>query len=792
MCDRALRLLRAPLVVTLAALVVVGCGADGGGGPAATALSCGALTLVSVDGRSACIGAADAECPPDAPRAHTAHGLTVCVGDDAADAGSTAVVAAGLSDYCGPSGGAVADEDGAGCLFITVTGFSCPPLLSAMAAAGGWTACAPDADQAAALPAAFCAAAAEGGELVLGADGAACALAITVTGFDCPPPLVAIHRDAHMGLCGGPDLLPATVSELRDAYCAADGDGQYLDLDGQGGCARWITVTGFEPCPTHHPVARTAAPFALCAAELLDTGQAAGAREEVCRGEGALADIGQATLCTYAITVTGFVCPPLLSASTAAEGGATLCGREPGLTEPVVAEATAFAAAPYVCAWEGSVGGAFDQRLAGVGPTPAGTLLTGSVASLEPIALPGDTELATDSEHTLFAALLNVNGSLSDARIIGRGALGLYACGGMALDDAGRWYVAAAGRGLVTLGEGAAARDVDLGEGATVVARYDALGTLEEVMVATASDWPDRRYCAVGVDADGGVTLVHADDRSDQAEVVRFEADGGLAWRQPAPEGAAIEVASMAGGDFGLVGRFEGSVDVGGETLTAAALGDGWVARYDRAGELRWAGQLAGPDEDALAAIVAYRDDLIVAGHVSLDARWEAPEAPARAIADEAVDLNHLDAVVLRLDAAGEARWITRARGEGNNEGRALSVGLDGASVHLGGLSAAPVGFGSGDGAVGFEIDSTLFHYAGFVASFGLDDGRPATAWATSDTEPYFDAMWVVGHLDGTTTWAGNALGVGMYGVDPGARTQIGREINATIFLVHTPAAQCQ
>ncbi|HRE89074.1 MAG TPA: hypothetical protein PK095_08030, partial [Myxococcota bacterium] len=268
-------------------------------------------------------------------------------------------------------------------------------------------------------------------------------------------------------------------------------------------------------------------------------------------------------------------------------------------------------------------------------------------------------------------------------------------------------------------------------------------------------------------------------------ELVRF-VDGAIAWREPAPEGAALTLVAHDDGGYSLAGRFEGAF---GE-LDSAGLEDGWVTRYDSAGGPVWTARLGGRDEDAVLALANDGDDLFVTGYVSLDARWEVGDQ-GRDIPDELPDINHLDMVLLRVAPDGTPRWHTRARGEGNNEGRSVALGLDG-SIHVGGLGAAPVRFGAGTDAPGFAIDSRLFFYAGWVASFDATSGSARTAWATSDTAPVITAMWVVGHPDSTTTWVGNALGIGAYGVDPERRTTIGQEVNATIFMVHTPDPRCR
>lgn len=759
--------------------------------------TCGLLTAVDVDGATVCLGPTGddpaAACPAGAPHRLPIDDLLACADDP------DAAVSSALSAACGPSGAAVSDGAGAGCLFITETGFTCPPFLLQSAAVGDWTVCGGpllDAGRAVALAEAFCGAAGPSGALVTDGVSAGCAVAITETGFDCPPPTAAVHGDDRLGVCGAVGLGAVAVAGLRDAYCAPDGDGQYLVSGGRGMCAYWITETGFRPCPALHGVRRVASPFGLCAGDLVETGPAAFARAAVCGDEGVLADIGRDSLCAYAITETGFLCPPLMSSPLEAAGGA-VCGRDAVVAGAAVDAAEAFAQAPRVCAWQEGVDTAFDQRLGGVGATPRGTLLTGSVSSLTAIGLPNTLpdaeELLTDAPRTVFSVELNVNGTLSGARILGRsaGASSLYACGGQAMAASGSVVVATAGHGVVTFGEGEDAEVVDLGEAGNAVARFSALGRLEAVMVVQAPGRPDWRDCALGVHADGAVTLVYRDEPGDApGEIVRFDADGGVAWRRDAPAGTAVAVAAHPGGAWSIVGRAVGAVDLGGQTVSGQGAGDGFVARYDAGGELLWAGRLGGTQENALLAAVAVDEGVIVAGYASREVVWDGPGGVV-AVADGAPSVNVFDTVVMRLDGGGGLSWVTRARSAGNNEGRGLALGLDGDSVHLAGVSAGDAAFGAGDEAPAIAVPSTLYFYAGYAASFGLADGAARTAWVTSDAEPYFGTSYVVGHVDGTTTHVSDVLGVGEFGAVEGARETFGKEINRAIVLVHTPADGC-
>jgi len=768
--------------------------ADGTDGTEPSPL-CGILTAVEVDGATVCLGPGgddpQAPCPTGAPHRLPSDDLFACADDP------HALFSTALSSACGPSGAAVFDGEGVGCLFITETGFACPPFLPRDAAVGDWTLCGGpllDLPRALALAAAFCDGATPPGLLVTDDVTAGCAVAITETGFDCPSPTAAAYADDRLGLCGAPDLGVAPVAGLRDAYCAPDGDGQYLVSGGRGICAYWITETGFRPCPALHGARRVASPFGLCAGELVETGPAALARLAVCGEDGVLADIGRDSLCAYAIMETGFNCPPLMSSPLEAAGGA-VCGRTDVVPAAAIDAAEAFAQAPRVCAWQEGVDTAFDQRIGGVGSTPRGTLLTGSVSSVTEVGLPNTLPeaevLTTDAPHTLFAVDLNVNGTLSDARVLARGAIGLYACGGQVHGPAGEVYVAATGDGAATFGEGAAAETVDLQDGSVAVARYSPLGQLEAVMVATTGGRPDWRACALGVDDAGAVILVYRDDFLEgPGEILRFDADGGLAWRRDAPAGTAVAVAAHPGGAWSIVGRVVGVVDLGGQTLTGEGAGDGFVARYDADGELVWAGRLGGGQQNALLAAVAVDDGLIVTGYASREAAWFGP-AGTLAVPDHVPSVNVFDTVLMRLEAGGEVAWVTRARSAGNNEGRGLALGLDGDSVHLAGVSAGAAVFGTGPEAPGIAVPGTLFFYASYAASFGLADGAPRTAFTTSDTAPYIATSFVVGHVDGTTTHASNVLGVGEFGAVEGARESFGKEINRAIVLVHTPATGC-
>ncbi len=801
---------------------------------------------VTVEGQPLCV-LADAPadgpgCPALLPLGTPWHQLLVC-GRGAAptDAQAQGAVAAGCQGgtvAAGATAGATGDAGtpGApgGCVFITETGFHCPPFLAGRVDLGDWAVCGPaslDAATARTLAGATCAgggvfAVAQGdgpgaggaGGATAGAAGEAGCVFITETGFDCPPHAQTAVALGDTGVCGGASLDAVAARRVASAYCGGDGDApaQFVEAGGRGVCALAITETGFQPCPMLHPAQRGAQPFGLCSAAPLDKAQATLARREVCGDAQRLLDFQADTVCAYAITETGFLCPSLLpSAVVPPGGGATICAQGPSLPPAALEAASAYAAAPRVCAWTVGVDAAYRNGLGGADATVRGVFLTGSMSDNEPLSLPDGVSLSTNRLAAHYAAHLNLDGTVAMARVLVDSDNDVAACG-HAVGDDGSVTIAGHGFGVADFHDASGtATTVTLGDDALYVARYDVFGMLQWVATRPVQGY-DHRGCAVSVAADGTTAVVSYTTVPELAApgvAAVLDDEGAWAWAQEALPTDLSGVVAHLGGEATVGGVFDAAWSLarpaGGPLGFEPGTGrDGFLVRLDGDGAPVWGRVLrdtsTGSSYDDRVTDVqgAGRGDVLVAGWVQMEGEVVDAETGAVLVAlpDEDPDSGYLnDSVVLRVAADGGVTWALRARGHGTNEARGVALGLDGA-VHVSGRLVGDVEFGPMSGQPGDAGTLTLHQDGlatlGFVGMYALrldaETGAVLGGEETSGADVYAERDQVIGHLDGATTVVAEYLGAGDFG-SAAARVHLDKgAYNAGLVLVHTePSGGC-
>ena len=755
---------------------------------------CGAdAAAVLIEDVAACLYPAiksDDGCPELMPFSYEQEGISVCASGAELQAGDLESL---VTEGC--QGGTVVVRAGAtACVFITETGFSCPPFLVGASQVGDWTVCGQD-DSAEARWVASDSCGADG-YLATSQDGNSGCVFITETGFSCPPHAMQRGDFGDTGVCGGPQLSELQALAIGSAYCGEDA--QMVSTGGRGLCAYFITETGFRPCPSTHPIRRAAAPFDTCATAPLPAALIAQARQHVCgpSGSGAYIDIGADPLCGYAITETGFDCPPLLP-STFDAAGAPVCGRTADVPQASITAAGAFAATPSLCPWTSGLTSSFNYALGGVQTTVRGVVMTGSYRQFGEIVFPGGISLDATKAAGHFVADLNLNGSIAQVDVLATSDVhDLVACGHASLPD-GSSVLAGVGFGLVDFANGDAA---DLGDNAVYIIRLDPYGVVQSTATAPLNLEYDRVSCAVAATEGGDVMMVTSDDFSSTPSGWVFRFDGADALVGNAAithhiDGIAGHASgfTVAGGyvePLSLVAAEGGSivVDEGGSDADVT----GFVARMDANGAALWARTVKGSSESRAWAVSQGPDGgVVVVGYVLGGATVTDPvSGVALATAEDTEPQASLNTFILRLDADGQVAWLTTAKGTGNDEGHAVTVGLDGA-VHVGGRFVAALTYGEGANAQTISNASapTLYFYSGYVAKFDVTDGSPLALTPTSADEPTLEPRGaVMGHLDGSTTHAGTFLGEGRFGV-PGSEVTLDKgALNSGVYLVYTGA----
>lgn len=204
-----------------------------------------------------------------------------------------------------------------------------------------------------------------------------------------------------------------------------------------------------------------------------------------------------------------------------------------------------------------------------------------------------------------------------------------------------------------------------------------------------------------------------------------------------------------------IVGQFRGTAAFGSVMLTSAGAGDGFLASYDSAGQVRWARALGGPQEDSARAVAVDRDGrLIVAGEF-------------RGTVDLAgtvlTSAGGADVLLASYDTAGELSWARRFGGRDQDAGHAVVADAQG-NVFLGGQFETTANFG------GVDLTRTGTNwYDGFLASYersgqyrwsrGLGTGGYDSVGALA-----IDArgnLYATGYTDNTADLGGGPIGGG-------------------------------
>lgn len=810
-------------------------------------LGCGPTsTPAVVDNVGACVQRVSPDnglCPSFVPYVAQSEGLRVC--STSPDMMATLVASLGAAACAG--GSLVKPSGGNACVFITETGFQCPDFVSQAVKVADWTVCgATDSTTAEAAASATC----ETGYFGIASGRAACVfgaanpcpshlqsyaladwtlcagdgvttdvlgtlaadscatssgqkgyfasttdqggcLFITETGFSCPPHAAVSSLLGDTVTCTSGTLLPDEALALAGAHCASQGGAvsQFVVEADVGMCAFFITETGFS-CPSSHPSRRAGLPFDMCSVNAPAPAVVAQARPKIC-GSGAMLDVSDETACTF-ITETGFSCPPLMPVGVET-AGATICGPADGLTDPTVQKAAIFASEPNVCAWTEGLTSGWAHSLGGMTTTVTGSIVSGSF-SADPLEFPGGPVLPAEiGVSQVYVARFNLNGSTASVQSIGEGPL-LIACGQHIAPD-GSLTLVGTGSGTVTFGAGGVAIPVAIGNSGLYALRIDPYGKLAwaSSIDITGDSWFNE--CHTVGHADGATTVSLRVDEQSNSRLLHLSAAGDLVWERDLSV-PVDGLAAFADGGVAMVGELDGQLVLnatGGGTLTLnSADRDGFLVRLDADGNAMWGRTVAGVLEDKLWDVAPDGfGGLIATGYVSNSAVLATADGTELATFEDQVVNALLDTIVFRLDANGDPLWTRRAAGEGNNEGRAITVGMD-RQIHVAGRFAGNVTFEAEPAPLSAVNGATptIFFYAGYAAKFDLATGGTLSLVSTSAEDSYLEeGDFVAGHVDGSTTHGSEFLGTGEFGV-PGVEKVLPQ--GGAFFVRTNPQGACK
>lgn len=214
-------------------------------------------------------------------------------------------------------------------------------------------------------------------------------------------------------------------------------------------------------------------------------------------------------------------------------------------------------------------------------------------------------------------------------------------------------------------------------------------------------------------------------------------------------------VARDASGDLLICGRFQGSIDLGGENLAAAGgASDIFVARLDARGAHLWSRRFGSAEGDIPAGIALDPSgDVFVAGMVQAPMDFGGPTL-------DPGDALKYDVVVAKLAGSDGSHVWSRRYGDPSESDRTYAIAADDVgSVAVGGRFLGTLEFVEGEP-----------HSPGNDAFVAKIDGAGEAVWSTALGGPgedvvdelAFDAdgdLWVVGTFTGAVDLGGGPVG---------------------------------
>ena len=168
----------------------------------------------------------------------------------------------------------------------------------------------------------------------------------------------------------------------------------------------------------------------------------------------------------------------------------------------------------------------------------------------------------------------------------------------------------------------------------------------------------------------------------------------------------AYGLAVNSAGDVALTGKFQGSVNFGGTTLTSAGSDDAFVAKLTGAsGAHAWSKRFGSTSQDiATGVAVDGTGNVVVAGYFlgSVD------------FGGGLLTASNIDVFVAKYSSAGTYVWAQEIRRRNNQIADCVSAAPTG-EVSVGGFFAGTIDFGQGT----LTVVGTTGAYDGFFAQIG-------------------------------------------------------------------------
>lgn len=200
------------------------------------------------------------------------------------------------------------------------------------------------------------------------------------------------------------------------------------------------------------------------------------------------------------------------------------------------------------------------------------------------------------------------------------------------------------------------------------------------------------------------------------------------------------EVFTLDDGSAIVVGTFEGTINLGGTSVTSAGGMDWLIAKTNANGSYAWVTRAGGTGEDQAFGIARAADgSLRVVGHFSGTASFGA--------AGNVTSAGGHEIAVTKLTAGGAFVWVRRAGGTGNDYAYRVAVLSDGSTQITGSCQNTPT-FGS------TTLSTSLGAGDLFISRLDADGGFVWTRWIGGSST--WDDLFSMAVLpDGTTAFTG-------------------------------------
>ena len=187
-------------------------------------------------------------------------------------------------------------------------------------------------------------------------------------------------------------------------------------------------------------------------------------------------------------------------------------------------------------------------------------------------------------------------------------------------------------------------------------------------------------------------------------------------------------VASTSDGGYIAGGYFEGTIQVGNETLKSNGFSDGLIIKYSSEGAVEWAKNIGGSNSDIINSVAETSDGgYIVGGDF---------ESKTIQVGDETLTNNgryNSDGLIIKYSSSGEVEWAKSFGGDDDDEINSVAATSDGGYI--------AGGYFQGTITVGDQILTSNGHADGLIIRYN-SSGK--AEWAKSFGESDFDFIYSV------------------------------------------------